>query len=263
MNFKQRRLIWAIIFSIFLFSACKSLKNTNTLFQSEYDKFADTAKAVYVANEPVPVRDKSYKIKPYDHITVRNLQNPEGLGSSSGAETSQSLAVFRVDKAGFVNLPVVGNVELNNLNQHEAASKLQALYGKTMLKNPIIELTIVNYRVTLLGETAKPGNYILDRENETLIELLGKSGGLLPSSDARKIKIIRGDRKNPEVIFVNLKDLNSLKSDKIILENNDIVYITPLNLFNVSEGLKSYSAILQPVFILMNAVLLIYTIGKQ
>ena len=51
MNLKKGKFLGAIVLSIFLLSSCRSLKNTNTLFLSEYDKFADTAKSVYVANE--------------------------------------------------------------------------------------------------------------------------------------------------------------------------------------------------------------------
>ncbi|MFD2161010.1 polysaccharide biosynthesis/export family protein [Paradesertivirga mongoliensis] len=262
MKLKKGKFLGAILLSVFLLSSCRSLKNTNTLFLSEYDKFADTAKSVYVANENFAPKDFTYKIKPFDQIALRNIQNPDGLVMSTNAENVQSGIIFRVNKEGFVMLPVIGEVNINGLSQAEAAQKIQDIYSKTLLKNPLIELTVFNYKVTLLGETSTPGNYVLERDNVDLIELLGKSGGLLPSADPRKVKIIRGDRKHPEIIYVNLKNLNTLGNDKLVLQNNDIIYIAPQKLSNISEGLKNYSAIIQPLFLILNAVILYSTIGK-
>jgi polysaccharide biosynthesis/export protein len=264
MNLKKGK-SWgaAVILAIVLLSSCKSLKNTNTLFLSEYDKFADTAKTLYVANQSPESKDKSYKIRPFDLIGVRNLQNPDGLAAVSNTEGLPMGAVFRVDKEGVIKLPVIGEVNVKGLNMDEAAMKIQVLYGKTLLKNPIIEVSIVNYKVTLLGEVGKAGNYPLDRDNYDLIELFGKSGGLSPSADPKRIKIIRGDRKNPEIIFVNLKNIQTLSSDKLMLQNNDIIYVAPQKLYNIAEGLRNYSGVLQPALIALNAIILIYTVRAR
>jgi len=264
MSFIKGKSAWGLGILLFFLSlsSCKSLRNTNTLFQSEYDKLADTATSVYVANASLNVTDNSYKIKPFDLIAIRNIQNPEGLVVTTNADGVQSAAVFRSDKDGNINLPVIGIVNIHGLSQEEASKKVQELYAKNLLKNPIIELTVVNYKVTLFGESAKPGSYVLERENVDLIEILAKSGGLLPTSDPKRIKIIRGDRKNPEIIYVNLKDIRSLASEKMILQNNDIIYIAPRGLASLSEGIKNYSAIIQPAFLVLNGILLIYTLSR-
>lgn len=263
MNFKEgkgQRWIGMILLILAL-SSCRSLRNNNTLFLSEYDKMADTAKSVYVANENTS-KDYSYKIKPFDLIAIQNLQNPDGLVATASGDGVQSAPVFRVDKSGYTSLPVVGAVSLDGLNIADATAKIQELYASKLLKNPIIELRVVNYQVTLLGESSNPGNYLLERENIDLIELLGKSGGLLASSNPKNVKIIRGDRKNPEIIYVNLQDIKSLSSEKLILRNNDLIYIAPRGLTSLSEGLKNYSSIIQPIFLVLNGILLIYTLRR-
>jgi polysaccharide biosynthesis/export protein len=263
MNLKKGK-SWgaAVILAIVLLSSCKSLKNTNTLFQSEYDKFADTVKTVYVGNQNLSLNDSEYKIQPHDVVALRNLQNPEGPVITAAANGVQNAAVFRADLEGNINLPVIGIVRVSGLTLKQAATKIQDLYGKSLLKNPIIDLTLVNYKVTLLGEVTKPGNFMLERENIDLVELIGTSGGLLSSADPRRIKIIRGNRANPQIIFVNLKNAKTLSKKELILQNNDIVYIPQQNLYNINEGIKSYTAIIQPAILLLNTVILISTLKK-
>lgn len=262
MNLKKGKLLGAILLSIFVLSSCKSLKNTNTLFQSKYDKFADTAKSVYVANRNPSDTENNYKIQPFDLIALRNLQDPAGLVNLSPTEGVKNAAIFRVDKNGIVDFPVIGPMTISGLTQAEAASKLQEAYGKSLLKNPIIEFTIVNYKVTLLGDVPKPGNYKLDGENMNLIDLLGESSGFLPSSNARTIKIIRGDRKNPEIIYINLNEITSLASDKLILQNNDIIYVSQKGLYRTASNFKVFVDVIQPTMVIFNALILLYTLKK-
>ncbi len=262
MKLKKGKLLGAIILSIFFLSSCKSLKSTNTLFQSEYDKFADTATSVFVANENHLFKS-DYKLRPYDVIAISNLQNPEGLVNQAITEGMQSGVVFHGDGDGIYTFPVIGSVKLSGLTKTEAALKVQELYGNSLIKNPIISLAVVNNKVILIGESGKPGNYQLEKERIDLIDLLGRSGGLTAQADPRKIKIIRGDRKDPEIIYVNLKNINSLANDKLILQNNDIIYIPSRGLYNTNESIKSYSGVIQPAFLILNAIILIYSFRSR
>src|SRR5687768_7732976 len=97
MKLKKGKFLGAILLSVFLLSSCKTLKNSNTLFQSEYDKFADTAKSVYVVNEG-KVQNEFYRIQPFDLIALKNLQNPDGLVNTTTTEGVQTAAIFRVDR---------------------------------------------------------------------------------------------------------------------------------------------------------------------
>ena len=111
-----------------------------------------------------------------------------------------------------------------------------------------------------MGEVNTPGNFLLDRDKVHLLEIVGLSRGLTNNADPEKVKIIRGDIKNPEIIYINLKDLNALANDRLFLQNNDIVYFTPKRIYNVSEGLRNYTGLIQPALLLMNAAILIFTL---
>ncbi|RZK36633.1 MAG: hypothetical protein EOO90_26965 [Pedobacter sp.] len=215
------------------------------------------------------IGDLYYRIKANDQLAVRNLQNQEfgaigttvaqtsgGSGNGSGAQS------YSVDLDGKVNLPAIGRVEIAGLTRREAAIKLQSLYQEKLLKDPIIEVNVVNLKVTLLGEFAKQGNFLLEKDNTTLIDIIGEAGGISKAADPKTLKIIRGDRVNPELIYVNLNDINSLASKKLILQNNDIIYLQTTKSAALAEKMTSINNLVQPLLVVINVALLILTITK-
>jgi len=113
-----------------------------------------------------------------------------------------------------------------------------------------------------LGEFNKKGNFLLERENTNLIDILGEAGGITKTADPKTLKIIRGDKANPEIIYVNLNEVNSLASKKLVLQNNDIIYIQSTKGAALSERLQSFNSIIQPLLVIVNLAVLIFTLSK-
>jgi len=137
------------------------------------------------------------------------------------------------------------------------------LYAKALLVNPIIELKIINLKVTILGEIKGQGNYQLVKDRTTLVELIGQAGGLTDQADEKDIKIIRGSEKNPTVISVDLSDIGSINNPKSILQSGDIIYIEQSKRAARNNNLQNFSVILQPALILFNTALIIFTLVKK
>lgn len=256
-----------IVMMAILFSACGS-RNQQTLFNATTDVNAESAKDVYVVNDKGE-DDIYYKIKVNDIIAVNNLQNKE-WGSSklptvntTNSTTGENITTYRVDIDGTANLPAIGKILLVGLTRKEAELKLQDYYGgSSYLKDPIIKLDIVNLKVTLLGEFSKQGNFLLSKENTNLIEIIGEAGGITKSADPKTLKIIRGNRSNPEIIYVNLNEINSLASKKLVLQNNDLIYIQPTKGAALAERLQKSNNIIQPLLVVVNLAVLIFTLTK-
>ncbi|WP_231490239.1 polysaccharide biosynthesis/export family protein [Pedobacter sp. Leaf170] len=273
----NRRNVFIFLIPLLLFSilsAC-SARRERSLFNAPSDIVTDTIKQVYVVNDQ-GISDAFYKIKINDQLAVRNVQNPEfgatgstglassAIGSSAGAASGSinSVLSYPVDLDGQVNLPAIGKVAVVGLSRREAATKIQDLYAKQLLRNPIIELSVVNLKVTLLGEFGRQGNFLLEKENTTLIDIIGEAGGITKTADPKTLKIIRGDRSNPELIYVNLNDINSLASKKLILQNHDIIVLQPTKNAATTEKLQSFNNILQPLLVVVNLAILIFTVTK-
>ena len=259
--------IGLIIVTCVFFSSCGS-RNEQTLFNAATDVNAESIKDVYVVNDQGE-GNIYYKIKLNDVIAISNLQNTQ-WGASTPAPTAavasangENITTYRVDIDGTVNLPAIGKVLLAGLTRREATAKLQERYGSiNYLKDPIIELSVVNLKVTLLGEFNKQGNFLLTKENTSLVEIIGEAGGLTKTADPKTLKIIRGDRLNPEIIQVNLSDIKSLSSKKLILQNNDIIYLQQTKSAALADRLQKSNNIIQPLLVVVNLAVLIFTLTK-
>lgn len=247
-----------------MLSSCGARKEYS-LFNANTDAVTDTIKQVYVVNDQGI--DSYYKIKINDLLAIRNVQNKEwgatGISNNNLATGgTQNVLSYEVQPDGKVNLPAVGKVEVTGLSRREATAKIEAIYKEKLLLDPIIELSIVNLKVTLLGEFSKQGNFLLERDNTTLIDIIGEAGGITKTADPKTCKIIRGDRNNPEIIYVNLNDINSLASKKLTLQNNDIIVLQTTKGAALSEKLQRFNNIVQPLLVVVNLAVLIFTISR-
>lgn len=245
---------------LLMLSSC-SMRYRNALFTSKSDSVTDTLQTVYVVNSIT--QTDFYRIRPLDVLAIRNLQDINYIAATDAKTPPLQGTTFRVETDGGVTLPAIGKVIVAGLSRQEAANKIQSLYKQNVLKEPIIDLSIVNLKVTLLGEFEKQGAYLLENENTSLIDMIGQAGGLSPKADPKTLKIIRGDRSKPEIIYVNLKNINSLANPKLRLQYNDIVYIEPLASHNATERINRTSALLQPALLIVNFALIIYNIAKK
>ncbi len=256
-------------FCIFMFlltlSSCSD-KTRNVLFKSPQET-ADTVQTTYVVQAGTKSENSLQIIKPGDQLLIQNLQNPSlisGVSEGGGALLNTSYSTgYRVETDGYVALPVIGRTKLAGMKRIEAERFLENKYKENLLNNPIITIDITNARVTVLGEIEKQGNYILTKEGTSLIDIIGESGGLNQRANKRKIKIIRGDRTNPEVIIVNLENINTLADKKLILQNNDIIYAEARGIFRASDNLNFANPFIQTGLVILNTALLIYTITRN
>jgi polysaccharide export outer membrane protein len=115
-------------------------------------------------------------------------------------------------------------------------------------------------KVTILGEIRAPGNYPLVKDKTNLVEMIGQAGGLSDKADEKTIKIIRGDPKNPQVTQVNLNKLSTLGDPRIILQNNDIIYIEQSRRAIKTNELQNLSTTIQAGLLILNTAVLIYAI---
>ena len=268
MTIKNNNYLFSIALFLLILTSCKS-KQELTLFAAPTDVLTDTIKQVYVVNDK-GFDESFYKIKANDLITVRNLQNKKfgvttslaDAGGASNTESSSNVLAYPVDIDGKINLPALGKVEIVNLTIREAQNKIQNLYATNLLVDPIIELNVVNLKVTLLGEFARQGNFYLEKENTNLIEIIGEAGGINKTADKKSLKIIRGERSNLEIIYVNLSDINSLASKRLILQNNDIIILQTKKETKASEKLQNFNSIMQPILVVVNLAILIFTLTK-
>jgi polysaccharide export outer membrane protein len=266
MRFYTILVITILLFTALAFSSC-SYKQQQVLFEQQNTSPPDSSQSKQAGSG---AGTSDYHIKSQDILQIRNLQNPRYIvddvpvatsvnGAAGGGGTAGQGQTYQVEDDGTVALPVIGHVEVAGLTRVEASKKIEDLYKKNVLVNPIIDLKITNLKVTVLGEIRAQGNYPLIKDKTSLIEVIGEAGGLTEKANERTIKIIRGDPKNPQITIVDLNKTSTLADPRLILQNNDIVYIAQSKRAVKNDQLINFSTTVQPILIVLNTALILYT----
>lgn len=186
---------------------------------------------------------KSIAIKPNDKLSVivnsrdpkvSNMFNLPFTARTLGQETattatSQGVSVYTVDSAGNIDFPVLGEIHVEGLTRMEVASLIKGmLIGRDLVKDPVVIVELVNAQASVLGEVNKPGRYAIDRDNMTILDLIGSAGDLTIYGVRDGIKLIRtvdGQQVTYNVDLLSGKDLTS--SPAYYIQQDDIVYVEP------------------------------------
>lgn len=255
--------ILLVLLSAVFFSSC-SYKQQQLLFQQQ-SAAVDTGKISASSG----LGTSEYLIKSQDILQIRNLQNARYIvdelptspnGGALGGGGSGEGQTYQVDDSGYVALPLIGRIQVIGLTRVQAQKLIEDIYRKNVLVNPIIDLKIVNMKVTILGEIRSPGNYPLVKDKTSLVEMIGQAGGLSDKANEKTIKIIRGDPNHPQVTEVNLNKLSTLADPRIILQNNDIIYIAENKRAIKNEEIQNLSFMIQAGLIILNTAVLLYTL---
>lgn len=133
---------------------------------------------------------------------------------------------YLVDKNGEIDFPVIGKVKIEGLSPSETRELLRERLAD-YLKDPIINIRIRNFTVTVLGAVNRPGTYPINGEQITIMEALGYAGDINIKGRRDNIMVIRDFDGTKVYNRINLNQKESLKSPVYYLTQNDVVYVEP------------------------------------
>ncbi len=193
-----------------LFSSCAY----QNIFESkDQNSIADLLTVDSIYQHLITVDDKL-------SISVWNHDNMS-IGSLFGIYNSNEVygKWVMVDAAGYIMVPKIGRVRLGGLTCKEAADKLASLYSE-ILVDPNLVVKVLNRDVTILGEVRTPGKYILEKEKNTLTEIIGNAQGFEFYAEKKKIQLIRNN-KSYQIDFTQLVDNNY----QILVQAGDVINV--------------------------------------
>lgn len=148
-------------------------------------------------------------------------------GPNNSMTPSKEDGGYLVDKDGMIDFPVLGKIKLAGLTKAEATSTLNAAVS-AHVKNPIIDIRFLNFKVTVLGEVQKPSVYTINSEKINVLEVLGMAGDITPFGKRENVLVIREDNGIRTATRLNLNSKEVLHSPHFYLQQNDIVYVEPI-----------------------------------
>jgi len=177
-------------------------------------------------NETVIIKPKGkitydYRIKPHDRVAITVYKYPE-LNPTSMSEKG-----ILVDASGYISLPLIHRVRLAGLTQTQAAKMLERRYSR-FLKDPSLNLEVMNKRAYILGEVKKPGPVPIDREKTTVFEAIAVAEGLKDDAVRDNILVLSHDAAgNLELRRIDLSNYNMLAASNLVVKPDDVIYVPP------------------------------------
>jgi polysaccharide export outer membrane protein len=160
---------------------------------------------------------------------------------------------YLVDANGEIKLPVVGAVKIGELNRMQAAALIEDKL-KSYLKNPIVNIQIQNFKITVLGEVKNPGTFKIPNERITLLEAIGLAGDLKATGVRKNILVVRDVNGKKEEHRIDLTKKDIFNSPVYYLNQNDVVYIEPNNTARYESTLIGKTA---PVLISVTSLIIL------
>jgi len=135
---------------------------------------------------------------------------------------------YLVNNDGSIKFPVLGAIQAAGLSKKQLEKNISdSLSEKKLLIDPIVNVRFMNFRVTVLGEVARPTTINVGNEKISILEALGLAGDLTIYGKRENVLLIREEGKDKIVKRINLNSEKVLNSPYYYLKTNDIVYVEP------------------------------------
>lgn len=222
--------IFTCLFVLFLFASCQSYKKV---------PYLQDAKVV----EQTVQQDNMYdaRIMPKDLLSIvvsctsPELAVPFNLTVAtqnnvtiSNTTSQPALQQYLVDNDGKIDFPVLGELKVGGLTKKEAELLIVEKLKPYIKETPIVTVRMMNYKISVLGEVARPGTFTISNEKVNLLEALAMAGDMTVWGLRDNVKLIResADGKQ-QIVTLDLNKAEVILSPYYWLQQNDIIYVTP------------------------------------
>ncbi len=159
-----------------------------------------------------------------------NLTVPNAISiSQSNSLTSQPvLQQYLVDNEGNIDFPVLGKLHIGDMTKTDVEKMIQQKLQPYLKETPIVNVRMVNYKISVLGEVTSPGTFTVSNEKVNIFEALALAGDMTIWGRRDNVKLMREDSQGErKIVELDLNDANVIGSPYFYLQQNDVVYVTP------------------------------------
>ena len=147
-----------------------------------------------------------------------------------GAQTTaqQRLLGYLVDQNGDIDFPILGKIHVEGLTRMQVTELIkQKLMSEDLIKDPIVTVQFLNFKVSVMGEVTRPGTFDISGDRITLLEALSMAGDLTIYGRRDRVAVIREKDGKRRILYHDLRSSDILQSPCYYLQQNDIVYVEP------------------------------------
>jgi len=256
-----------IVLSIIL-SSCVSQKDIS-YFNGLNASSADSINKYFKTNhEPVICNGDmlSINVNGLDPLTVAPFNLPLIAYSNPGSDqiySTPSVQSYLVDNKGRIEFPVVGTIKLGGLTKSEAIKEIKTQLTP-YLKDPIVTIKFLNYKVSVLGEVARPGQYTINNERATILDALALAGDMTMYGVRKNVLVVRENDGKLEFTRLDMTSKDVFTSPYYFLQQNDYIYVEPNKVKSISsQNISLYLSTVSTLSSLSTAVMYLFiTLSK-
>lgn len=170
------------------------------------------------------------RIKKDDMLSIRVYCREPELAAPfnpdvAGNETKKGVLVNSV---GDIDYPVFGRIRAEGLTCTQLADKIrEMLITAGYIQDPTVNVSIVNFKVSILGEVTQPGIMEIISERVTIFEAIAEVRDISIFGKRKSVKLIREENGQRKVYQVDLTDPALMNTPYYYLQQNDVIYVEP------------------------------------
>ncbi len=181
-------------------------------------------------------------IRPDDELSITvNSINPEATAiyqmplinpattSTLASSSSPRIQTYIVNSQGDIKFPVIGTIHVSGMTTEQLSEYLTKEISKDV-KDPVVDVRILNFMVSVGGEVKSPSRIPLTRQRMTVLDALVQAGDLTEYGERSNVLVIREENGNRTYAHLDLNKAETLNSPYFYLKQNDYVYVSPNNI---------------------------------
>jgi polysaccharide export outer membrane protein len=161
-------------------------------------------------------------------------------------ETSLFINGYTVSDSGYVEIPVLGRVTVEERTVGEATDAIRERAAR-YLKDATVIVKLISFKFSVMGEVNRPGTYNNYNSQLTVLEAISMAGDITDYGNRKKILVLRPSEDGTTTFRLDLTDRSILTSDGFFLLPNDIVYVEPIQSKSFRINTPTFSLILTSI----------------
>ena len=247
------RLLFGLIPLVFIMS-CASKKDV--YYFQDIDQTAIENKFNLINIQPGDILD--IQIKALNPESLMVFQRQSDFGNQQQQFQSRLIDGYLVADDGTINIPLLGSINTTDKSPKSLADNIQEEL-RSFVKSPSVNIRLLNFRVSILGEVKQPGTFTVLEERFTLPQALGLAGDLTISGDRTNVLVIRNQNGKKINFNIDLTKSAFMQSPVYFLKQNDIVYVPPNTARVKSSGLVGNTSTLVSILSLAVSLFIVIT----
>lgn len=247
----MKKLICLIVFSSCLFS-CATKKEI--LYFQDAEKLNQQQTAQYFEPKIEPNDILYISVSSFDEALLKPFNKNTG---SENTNNDNQLQGYLVSSEGSIQYPGLGKIDVVGKTRKEIIESLTTQLSE-YVKDVVVDVRIINFKVTVLGEVSNPGVYTVKDERITIPQAIGLAGDFTVDGKRETVTIIREENGRQKVTKIDFTKTDFFSSPYYFLKQNDIVYVEPsLKGVKKSGFIPNVPALLSLVTIVLSTVIIL------